>query len=66
MSSPDTNRTPPSGSGPATARRVISGFAGLVPLVAGSALTATADPTPTIPSQQSVARAKAAASSAST
>ncbi len=66
MSSPDTNRTPPSGSGPATARRVISGFAGLVTLVAGSALTATADPTPTIPSQQSVARAKAAASSAST
>ena len=66
MSSPDTNRTPPSGSGPATARRVISGFAGLVTLVAGSALTATADPTPTIPSQQSVARARAAASSAST
>ena len=29
MSSPDTNRTPPSGSGPATARRVISGFAGI-------------------------------------
>ena len=66
MSSPDPNRTPPSGSGPATARREITGCAGLVTLVAGSALTATADPTPTIPSQQSVARARAAASSAST